>query len=179
MTSPSIVDRLVSCKGCGTPLKLPQRSGELHCKVCDSHFHYIPELRYCSYFNFLDVKGEDYQMMINSDITIGTNERKIVTVFDTLIRSITKTIPIRSAWVSEKHSKITTQETYEIIQEGNQQQIVFKTACFLDDLNSVNGTSVNGVHVNDTVELKHGDVIVLAPGCKRYVEIHYFEKRER
>ena len=118
-------------------------------------------------------------MMINGDVIIGTNERKIVTISDSIMRSLSTSIPIRSAWVSQAHSRIKTQETFMIIQEGDQQQIVLKTACFLDDLKSVNGTTVNGVHVKDTVELKHGDVIVLAPGCKRYVEINYLEKRER
>jgi len=179
MTSPLIIDKLVSCKGCGTPLMLPKKSGEIHCDVCDSHFQYAPELRYCSYLQFLDVKGGDYKMMINGDVIIGTNERKIVTISDSILRSLSTSIPIRSAWVSQAHARIKTQETFVIIQEGDQLQIVLKTACFLDDLKSVNGTTVNGVQVNDTVELKHGDVIVLAPGCKRYVDINYFEKRER
>ena len=174
-----MIDRLVPCKGCGTPLKLPNKSGEIHCEVCDSYFQYAPELRYGSYLKFLDVKGGDYLMMINGDIQIGTNNRKIITVSDSLMHSLSTAIPIRSAWVSNEHSKIKTQEKYEIIQEGDQQHIVLKTACFLNDLKSENGTMVNGVHVNDTVELKHGDVIVLAPGCKRYVEIHFIEKRER
>ena len=118
-------------------------------------------------------------MRINGDIIIGTNERKIVTVSDSIMRSISSSIPIRSAWVSHEHSIIKTQEKSEIKKEGDQQLIVFKTACFLEDNKSVNGTTVNGTSVNTSVELKHGDVIVLAPGCKRYVEIHYFEKRER
>jgi len=118
-------------------------------------------------------------MMINGDVQIGTNDRKIVTVSDSIMRSLSTAIPIRSAWVSQEHSKINTQEKYEIIQEGAQQHIVLKTACFLDDLDSKNGTTVNGAHINDSVELKHGDKIVLAPGCKRYVEIEYIEKRER
>ncbi len=118
-------------------------------------------------------------MMISGAVEIGTNTRNIITVYDSFMRSISTSIPIRSAWVSKKHSNIKTQEKYEILQEGDQQYIVKKTACFLNDLNSENGTMVNGTQINDPVELKHGDVIVLAPGCKRYVEIHYIEKRER
>ena len=155
MSTSSMIDTLVPCKGCGTPLKLPKKSGEIHCTVCDSYFQYAPELRYCSYLKFLDVKGGDYLIMINGAVEIGTNTRNIITVYDSFMRSISTSIPIRSAWVSKKHSNIKTQEKYEILQEGDQQYIVKKTACFLNDLNSENGTMVNGTQINDPVELKH------------------------
>ena len=56
----------------------------------------------------------------------------------------------------------------------NHARIIFQDdGFFLEDLNSINGTYINGVRVNESVPLVHGDTIAIAGVTFKFVRWEY------
>ena len=177
--SASFMERLVPCPACGAPVKVPARSGAVTCTACGSEYSYSKELAYRSYLLFVTDDGKEEFYEVTGDLKIGKDRRHMLTVSDAYVDSITHRIPIRTAYVSKMHSTLNTGEVYEVREIEGRQHIIKKTVCTIMDAGSKNGTEVNGQRLKEPRELKHGDHITLAPGCKKYVEIEYVERREQ
>jgi len=72
---------------------------------------------------------------------------------------------IRNPFISRKHAMITLDEEYKLIDSDDIGKIVVKKKCFIKDIGSTFGTSVNNVILepNKLRELKDNDQIMLSP----------------
>ncbi|MBN2335876.1 FHA domain-containing protein [Candidatus Bathyarchaeota archaeon] len=180
MGSRSLIENEVPCKVCGMPIHVPNRVTDLTCEGCGTPYKFRPEIKYSSYLKIIGDNKKENLYRIDGDLIIGRNDRDVLSIIDSVRRNIRNLIPVKTVYVSSTHSRIKTRREYQIIDMDNEQYIVNKQVCTLSDDKSMNGTSLDGVRLDHGVEkqLRHGSKITLAPGCRKYVEIEFIEKRE-
>jgi pSer/pThr/pTyr-binding forkhead associated (FHA) protein len=173
-----IVELYIPCEGCGSPTRIPEKSGEINCKICGFEAIYNKEIKYCSFlkFNLGDDKEKLYE--ISGDIIIGRNRRHQLVIKDP-IQKTEEIIPIRIPEVSYNHSKITTSNKYEIKEIDGKKYVVKVLSCSIEDNGSLNGTDVDGQHLKPKTQrvLTHGNKITFAPGERQYLDCEYLIKR--
>lgn len=173
----SYTELYVSCPGCGTPIRVPDKSGAvIICKSCDFEAIHSKQIKYGCFLKFRIRDNKEHLYRIPGDIILGRNSKHMLTIKD----PITKTeeeIPIRISEVSKKHAQISVSDKYEIKEIDGKRYVINYPQCVIEDNASRNGTGVNGNYIRDKFVLKNGDNIILAPDCKQFVEIEYLIKR--
>ena len=179
-SSRSIIENEIPCKKCGSPIHVPDGMTDLTCESCDTSYKFRPETRYCSYLGVIGDNKKKILYRIDGDLIIGRDDRDVLVFKDSIRQSIKTSFPVKTIFVSRTHSKIKSRREYQIVEIDSEQHIVNKQVCTLSDVNSRNGTALNGAHLKhgDEKSLEHGSIITLAPDNRKYVEIEYIERRE-
>jgi DNA-directed RNA polymerase subunit M/transcription elongation factor TFIIS len=170
-TSHTFTELYVACPECGSPMRVPLDSGLVKCDSCDYEVMYNKSIRYNCYLNFR-IGDKKHLYRIPGDVIIGRNNRHLLTIQDPITRN-REEIPIRVAEVSKKHSRISVSERYEVREIEGKCYIINIPHCTIENINALNGTSVNGTMLNDKLTLENGYKIVLAPNCRQFVEMEY------
>lgn len=155
----------------------------LKCKACSAVFEYFAKMKIFPrlVFDRVDREPFSYELNINGNLIIGRdpddyNYVKIRMEHLHDLHSGTNTY-IRNPFISRKHAKIVIMEEHKLVEENNIRKIVVRKKCFLKDLGSAFGTSVNNVLLepNKLKELKDNDKIVLSPSSDLPLVAYYKE----
>jgi pSer/pThr/pTyr-binding forkhead associated (FHA) protein len=169
----------VKCKGCGAPITIPitENIAILKCMHCDAEYEYDPTIKVIPKLVFERGDRPPLGYELNGSVIIGRESGygyiKIRSVID---ESVEENTHIRNPFVSRVHARIDVKEEY-LLPEGDTKKVVVKKKCFIKDLGSRFGTTVNNVQLqpNELKELQHNAQIVLSVKSDLPLVIYYKE----
>jgi len=146
----------------------------LKCRACPAKYEFAIKTKIFPKLVFDRGEREpfSYELTMNGDLIIGRDaddydyiKIRIGPVHD--LHSGENTY-IRNPFVSRKHVMVVIDEEYKLVGGGELGKIVVKKKCFIKDLGSTFGTSVNNVLLepNKLRELKGDDKIALSPNTE-------------
>lgn len=155
----------------------------LKCKACPATFECFARMKTVPKLVFErgDRKPFSYELNINGNLIIGRDpddydyvKIRVEHVHD--LHAGTNTY-IRNPFISWQHAMIVIDEEYKLVDKNDIGKIVVKKKCFIKDLGSTFGTSVNNVLLapNKPRELKDNDQIILSPNSDLPLAVSYKE----
>jgi len=134
--------------------------------ICGTSYTYHPESKIVPYLNFQQEGERAISHEVTNDLILTRNDRGFIILQDAKMPSIMERLPIRTHYVSQPHLEISVENRLR------------KLDCQVKDANSQNGTLVNDTRlkIDEQCQLKHNDVITLAPNCSGYVKIVFKQR---
>ena len=177
LDSTVLTRRDLVCNECGYQLLIENNSTHIMCEACDTKYECNLKTSIMSQFIF-ETHGKKHFYNIKRDTLIGRDDLGKVTICYAVDNSIKATLPIRTTYVSHHHAKIIVKKVIILREDNNVKHIISKLKCYLEDISKKNGIKVNNSWLvkNKPIELKHNDIIVLAPECRGRVKIMFKEE---
>jgi predicted RNA-binding Zn-ribbon protein involved in translation (DUF1610 family) len=166
------------CPECGSIIKILDEATSLVCSACGTSYTYHPESRIVPYLNFQQEGQRSISYEVTNDLILTRNDRGFIILQDAKMPSIMERMPIRTHYVSKPHLEISVENRYELVDREGEKTLLRKLDCQIKDANSQNGTMVNDTRlkIDEKCQLKHNDVITLAPNCSGYVKIVFKQR---
>jgi len=166
------------CHECGSIIKISDEATSLICSACGTSYTYHPESKIVPYLNFQQEGERAISHEVTNDLILTRNDRGFIILQDAKMPSIMERLPIRTHYVSQPHLEISVENRYELVESNGEKTLLRKLDCQVKDANSQNGTLVNDTRlkIDEQCQLKHNDVITLAPNCSGYVKIVFKQR---
>lgn len=166
-SDPLLRKRQAECEGCGAPIPIPltENITVIECKHCGSLYEYDPTIPVMPKLVFERADRSPFEYELSGSIIIGREcDYGYVKIRSEIDESIEENTYVRNPFISKEHARIMVKKEYDFLSEGDTKKIVVKKKCFVEDLESRFGTTVNNVLLKPTElkEVKHNDKIVLA-----------------
>lgn len=164
------------CNECGYQLVIENNSTYIVCEACDTKYECNLQISIMSQFIF-ETPSKKHVYKIKRDTLIGRDDLGKITLCYAVDNSIKAILPIRTRYVSHQHAKIKVKKISILKEDNNEKYIISKLICYLEDISKKNGIKVNNSWLvkNKPIELKHNDIIVLAPERRGRVKILFKE----
>lgn len=166
------------CPECGSIIKISDEATSLICSACGTSYTYHPESRIVPYLNFQQEGQSSIGYEVTNDLILTRNDQGFIILQDAKMPSIMERMPIRTHYVSQPHLEISVENRYELVENEGGKTLLRKLDCQIKDANSQNGTMVNDTRlkIDGQCQLKHNDIITLAPNCSGYVKIVFKQR---
>jgi len=157
-----MIPKFAICR-CGAILPLTQRI--IKCGRCGLLYEYHPEKIALFTLEFQCGDNPLFSFQLFESVIIGRDgyDRNYIKIRSMEDRMKMENTYIRNIFISRDHVAIHVEEEMIVPRDG--QEIIVKKKCKIEDLGSKNGTEINGIPLRPGMqyELKHNDIVILAP----------------